>query len=303
MAINVGVVACSDGQGNFGTKGCKLDPKSIIKDFFLERGTTFNIISDNLDQDKVDELVRKKKLTVMPSHISTVEAEATVYKTNTNGEKSKSRNGIFDKLSKYENQGHCFSNKITSLEKKSYDWIFLDSSGVLWVAKTVDNTSVKGMQTNFVGLDTKGINNDADPSYVDVRISLTTLGSLEYYERLFPIENSSVDWGALDGINDVNLVIEGAPTGTEVKFKALIGCDQTTPALGLGPFARATATDGTITQGTATETQGVITFVPATALAPGDYVLDLFDTAENSAVLKDSENTYYEAGKVSFTVA
>lgn len=299
MAIESFKLNCAADAPTTGTKGCKINMKDIVKAFFARKNTSLNATTDTLDQAKVDELVRAGSLVPMPSHIFTPQPEATVYETQPNGEKDKVRDGIYEFLLKYTNKGVCFGNKLSKFALSDWDVWLVDSSGTLFLTK--NGTDFVGFSTKLVDRDSVAINDATGVvTAYNMIVQMDTVGSQNFYNNAQPI-TPEVNLLAIEGINDVTLTVSGTP-GATVAFTAANSCDNTTEVLGMETLIRAVDATGAVTTGTATYANGIYTWTPGTALAAGNYIIEFYDTAATSEVVKDSEGAYYKSNDLAITI-
>jgi len=299
MAIQSFLLNCEADAPRTGTKGCKINMKDIVKVFFAKKGLKLDATSDTLDQATIEGLIRAGSLIPMPAHTFTPQPEATVYETEANGLKTKIRDGIFEFLLKYSNQGVCFGNKLNKFSLSSWDLWLVDSSGTLYLTK--DNNDFVGFSTNLVDRDSIAINDASSVGTAyNMIVQLDSVGSTNFYNNAQPI-TPAASMLNIDGINEETLAVSGTP-GATIDLTAVNSCDNTTPVLGLETFIRAVDPTGAAIAGTATYANGIYTWTPNTALTTGtNYVLEVYDISVPSSVIIDGEGCFYSSNMVTIT--
>lgn len=272
----------------------------ISKVILFEKGLKLNPEDDNLDSDKVKELIQKGKILILPEHLSFEDgSEEDVEETLPNGVPQFVRYGIKRFTFSYSN-GICFGNALASLSNKKWDVAFVDNDGKLIVEHT--EGAIKGFGTSLVRKGALVLNNGSASTKDSLVVALDTNGSMAMNERIAVIyPKDSVDWLSLEGIHEVRMQVENTASNS-LKIGLFDGCSQT-PIAGLDDAKHwkfEGATGNVVKPSGVTYDNGVYTIAGVSA---GTYKVSLYDTAKKSPVVIDAIGEFYKADEQVVTIS
>lgn len=306
MAILLNKTDCSSAIKGTGTLGCKADFKYITQFHLIERGTTFDVLNDTIDQAAIDALIQDERYVVLPGH-DTFENQSgeTNYEELTSGVKLPIRNGLYEFLPMYAG-GIYFANALASLNSKQWDVLILDSddsgNSRVWGEKTT-NGKFKGFEASLVYAENKSFNDGSSVSTkTPLRIQFSTKGTTAIRSRVaYLSSNDSIDFSNLDGVNDVLLEATGT-TAADFKVKALVAADNST-------IVRSN-TDETNWRITDTSNDTVVTPTGITfandeytiaGVPAGTYTVEFYDKTNSKNIIVSS-GRYYDSDTITVTL-
>lgn len=305
MAITLNQTDCSTAIKGTGTLGCKVDINYLNQFFLLEKGIEFDIVTDDLDQAKIDELVQAGQLVILPEHFSFEnQSGETVYEELPSGSKIPVRNGLYEFLVSYAS-GVCFSNAVASLSSKSWSLLMLDfddnGEARLWGEET-SNAKFKGFDINMVYAESRVFNDGSVSTKTPFRIQLSTKGTQAMRSRIaYLSSNASLDLANLDGVNDVKLE---AKTTTAIDFRvdAFISCDGSTAITSVTQITNwriiDTGTGLPIAGYSIAIVDGGYSF---TGISAGTYTVEFYDETNSKDIIAVS-GIYYDSDLITVTL-
>ena len=296
MAIDI-KFSCVEDIGRFGLKGCQKALGSLARPILFQKGIKLNLLTDTLDQAKIDELIQTDKMKVLPKGTFTSAAEEDVFETQGNsGEQSFVRAGLFGGDFTFTKGGTCLSNALATLRNGNWDMFLVGSNGDVAMEVTNDGY-IKGFSTSHVSKGTTVYNDGSTSTKYSAKFQLDVQGS-KAFNTAIKVFTPEVDFLGLDGVNDSTIEFISA-TATEVKVKVNVSCDGTTEVPNLeAKFFLTKVADGSTSTPAATYDAGTkIYTIPLTAA--GAYKLDIKDGTKQ--VVKDVEGYYYAAKEITFT--
>lgn len=306
MAITLNTTDCSSAIKGTGTLGCKVDFNYIVQFHLIEKGTSFDINSDTIDEATIDGLIQAESYVVLPGHDSFENATAeTNYEELPSGVKLPIRNGLYEFLPMYAG-GIYFANSLASLSAKEWDVFILDfdesGNSRIWGEKTSDG-KFKGFETSLVYSENKSFNDGTSVSTkTPLRIQLSTKGTNAMRSRASYLgSNESIDFTSLDGVNDVLLTATDT-VAADFKVKALLAADGSTVVSANTEVDNWRITDtssgSTVTPSGITFSNGVYEIAGVTA---GTYDVEFYDSSESSQIVK-AGTRFYDSNVVNVTL-
>lgn len=294
MALIIGVLNCSTETKGTGTAGCTVTPNNINNLMLVKKGWSLDETNDTLDQEDIDELIQNGTLIPLPSHFGREDAnEEAVYETSDIGVKIFVRQGNVEFVVTYA-KGICFSKALETLRSKKLDLLFVDyedGKSRLWGAYS--NGKFKGFDLNLNNAENFVLPSGTAGAKKPLRIQLSPKGTVEYNSNMDFVVSDDIDFGGIDGVNDVVLTSSSNLT-TDFQVAVNSACDKTTSFEGFDNPAnwRVTNTSGVVqTVSGVTYSDGVYTLA---GLSAGTYNVQLYDSAGGYPVVA-SEGMYYKS--------
>src|SRR5690606_10993559 len=300
MSLTIGVLNCTTGGANTGTLGCAVNPNNINNLMLAKKGWSLDVTSDTLDQETIDELIQKGVLIPLPSHFSREDAnEETQYETSEIGVKIKVRPGNVEFVVNYA-IGVCFSKALESLSSRNLDLLFVDyedRKSRLWGALVGDK--FKGFDLSLNNAENFILPTGTTGAKKPLRIQLSPKGTSEYNKNMDFAVSDEIDFGSLDGINDV--VINTVSNGTDLVVTLTSACDKTTSFEGFeATDFRITDNTGVVQSGfTVNYSDGQYTI---SGLDAGTYNVQLYDSALGSSVVA-VDGMYYRSDVLNVVIS
>ena len=306
MAILLNTTDCSSAIKGTGTLGCKVDFNYITQFHLVEKGTSFDLTSDTIDQATIDGLIQDNKYVVLPGHDSFEnQSGETNYEELASGIKLPIRNGLYEFLPMYSG-GAYFANALASLTSKEWDVFILDfdDSGEsrMWGEKTSDG-KFKGFETFLVYAENKSFNDGSSVSTKSpLRIQFSTKGTNAMRNRASYLSSTdSVDVSNLDGVNDVVLSATDT-TAAGFSVKAVLANDNSTVI----------SSNTAVTNWKLTDTSDSSDVVPSgvtfsndvyviAGVPAGTYTVEFYDKTESKDIVVSS-GRYYDSNKITVTL-
>lgn len=284
MALEIGVLNCTTGAKGTGTAGCMVNPNNINNLILVEKGWSLDETTDTLAQADIDELIQSGVMIPLPGHFAREDAsEEYVYETSEIGVKIKVRPGNMEMVVTYA-KGVCFSKALESLSSKKLDVLLVDyEDGVARLWGAYNNGKFKGFDLSLNNAETFQLPTGTTGAKKPLRIQFSPKGTVEF-NSMMNFLTSDVDFGAIDGINDVVLEAENS-TAADFQVSVKSACDKTTSFEGFDN-ANAwrvidTSDQSTVVPSGVTYADGVYTIAGVPA---GSYTVQLYDVTNGSSV-------------------
>lgn len=299
MALNIGKIDCSTNQLNTGLYGCAVAMKQILFPILAKKGWSISKL-DEFDQEYFDEQVQKGIFTILPQPVTfDDESEETVYETFDNGMKMFVRDGLAEYLPTFVGN-LCLQKALQSLSGTRKDLLLVDIAGNVYGAET--ETAFKGFDLNLVQAERQTLPSGAETGKIPFRIQFSALGTNEWTKFANFISGADFNITSKMGVVDVLLETVSADTG-EIKLKALVACDQTTPLEffdEVSMWSVIQESDGTpATISAVTFANGVYTI---THDGTGAISVKLYDSNLNTNVV-EAEGMYFQSNELNITMA
>jgi len=300
MSIIIGKLDCISDQRGTALKGCMNTLNQISKFILLQRGTKLNIQTDNLDLNTIQNLIQSGKMIVLPNFDSMEsQTEDYTYETLGSGVKIPVRAGLYEWLANFRGV-FCLSKSINQLISRAWDLWLVDIDNKLAVEVTADGF-IKGFECSLVSGENLSFNDGSTSSKKPLRIQLSPAGTRAFNERSDTIADG-IDFVNLDGVEDVYLDVISAKANNLV-ISVVDGCDKTTVIEGLDSTAlwkiTNVATGNSVTPSAIVYADGAYKF---TGLTAGDYLFQLYDSANSKPIVIVGTGFYKTTGATSIAV-
>lgn len=302
MALEIGVLNCTTNARGTGTAGCMVNPNNINNLILVEKGWSLDETVDTLSQADIDELIQSGVMIPLPGHFAREDAsEEYVYETSEIGVKIKVRPGNMEMIVTYA-KGVCFSKALESLSSKKLDVLLVDyEDGVARLWGAYNNGKFKGFDLSLNNAETFQLPTGTTGAKKPLRIQFSPKGTVEF-NSMMNFLTSDVDFGSIDGINDVTLRAETSDANDfQVSVKS--ACDGTTLFEGFDDPTDwriiDTGTNLPVVPTTVTYADGVYTI---DGIAAGAYTVQLYDSTEGYPVAV-MDGTYYKSNVLPVTLS
>ena len=306
MAILLNKSDCTSAIKGTGTLGCKVDFNYITQFHLVEKGTSFDLTSDTIDQATIDGLIQDNKYVVLPGHDSFEnQSGETNYEELASGIKLPIRNGLYEFLPMFSG-GAYFANALASLTAKDWDVFILDfddsGDSRMWGEKTSDG-KFKGFETFLVYAENKSFNDGSSVSTKSpLRIQFSTKGTNAMRSRAsYLSSNDAVDFSNLDGVNDVVLTATDL-VAASFKVSAVLASDNSTV---ISSNTDATNWKVTDTSDDSNVDPSGVTFVNGVyeiaGVPAGTYIVEFYDKTNSKDVIVSS-GRYYDSDAITVTL-
>lgn len=273
--------------------------EQVFRVFLTKPSWRADLATDTIDDAYVSEMIATQQWLPLRVHDSLEDnTKEPNYEELQSGVDRKARNAIYGFYLDY-NGDLCYTKALESLSGGNYNAILVDRNGKLLVQES--GNIIKGLDVATADLFRLTLSDGSVSSKVRFYLQLSPSGS-KAMESSLRIVNSDIDFNSINGVINAALN-EVSVDGTIVTFSAVESCNNTTEILGLETSFALYNTNGTLVapQPTIAASQEFYT-LDTTGLAAGDYVLRLYDNANNRPIVVVDGQTYKAGNSITITV-
>lgn len=291
MSIIIDTLNC--GSGTVGTwfNGCDVSLKDIVKVFLKKKSLKIQLNDGNFDVEARAEYIKSGQLIPLNDMLQFSEAGAkNNVQTFANKIKKTVSQGLYEFTLEFE-ENKCLLNNFHKLAKQSgweillldsEDKLFFDNKGNLLNGFSVSDISVNNVTFNDGG---------SKISMISLDIQLDQNGTAGFNtRRSFLVDDTLID---VNGIQDLT-ILKVSQAAAALKVNLVSGCDNSSRVSGLATkFRVRKASDNSVVTSVVTENNGEYT-IPI-ASANGDYLIELYDSTDNSHVVDILNEAFYQS--------
>ncbi|WP_027381870.1 hypothetical protein [Epilithonimonas caeni] len=291
MSIVIDTLNC--GEGTIGTyfNGCNISLKDVVKVFLKKKSLKISLADGNFDLEARAEYIKSGELIPLNDLLNfTDNPQKNNVQTFTNKIKKTVSQGLYDFSLDFE-ESTCLSNAFHKIAKQNgWELLILDSEDKLFF----DNKGgfLNGFSISDISVNNTTFNDGAAKiSMLTLDIQLDQNGTAGFNKRRsFIVDDTLVD---VNGIQDVT-ILKLSQASAAIKVQLVSGCDNSSTVSGLASkFRVRKASDNSVVASVATEVNGEYN-IPI-ASANGDYLIDLYDSADSSTVVDILDEAFYKS--------
>ncbi|WDF45253.1 hypothetical protein PQ459_10115 [Chryseobacterium sp. KACC 21268] len=295
--IQIDTLNC--GKSTIGTwfNGCDVSLKDVVKTFLKKKGLKISLTDGVFDAEARAEFIKSGQLIALNDMLEFTDAAAkNNVQTFANKIKKTISQGLFEFTLSFEENKCLLANWHKLAKQKGWEILLLDSEDKLFF----DNKDemLNGFSVSDISVNNPTFNDGGSKiSMFTVDIQLDQNGTAGFNtRRSFLVDDSLID---VNGIQDVT-ILKVSQAAAAVKVQLVSGCDNSSQVSGLAQkFRVRKASDNSVVASVVTEINGEYN-IPIAA-ANGDYLVDLYDSADETNVVDILDEAFYQSNVLQLT--